>query len=48
MSRKLNAAIIGLGVGEKHIDGYNNHPESNVVKICDFDKNKLNNVSSRF
>ena len=47
MSRCLNAGIIGLGVGEKHISGYNNHPNCKVTKICDFNKDKLNEVHSR-
>ena len=48
MSKPLRAAIIGLGVGEKHINGYNKHPNCKVTKICDFDLNKLKDVSSRF
>ena len=43
----MNAGIISLGVGEKHINGYNNHPNCKVTKICDFDLRKKD-VSSRF
>jgi len=39
--KKLRAGIIGLGVGEKHIDGYQSHPDCEVVALCDFDENKL-------
>jgi len=42
----LNVGIIGLGVGEKHIVGYSNHPNSDVVAVCDFDTVKLNQVKS--
>lgn len=37
----IRAAIIGLGVGEQHIDGYRLHPECEVVALCDFDRQKL-------
>ena len=48
-SRKktLNAAVIGLGVGEQHIYGYQKHQKCIVKKICDFDENKLREVHSK-
>ena len=45
--RQLKAGIIGLGVGEKHIGGYNSHNSCEVTKICDFDQLKLEEVSKR-
>ncbi len=33
----IGAGIIGLGVGEKHIDGYRSHPDATVVALCDSD-----------
>ena len=36
---KLRVGIIGLGVGESHIQGYEKHPSCEVVKICDFNEN---------
>ena len=48
MSKSLKAAIIGLGVGEKHINGYESHPACEVKTICDFDENKLSEVSKRY
>ena len=48
MDKILNAAVIGLGVGEKHIEGFNSHPNCIVNKICDFNNEKLNEVSKRF
>lgn len=38
---KLRVGIIGLGVGEAHIQGYNSHPECEVVALCDFSDEKL-------
>lgn len=46
MSR-LRAGIIGLGVGEQHIAGYESHPECEVVAICDLDTEKLAAVGAR-
>jgi len=46
-TRKLRAGVIGLGVGEKHIDGYTLDPRCEVVGICDIDADKLAEVSSR-
>ena len=45
--KKLKVGIIGLGVGEKHIDGYESHPKCEVKTICDFDKKKLLEVAQR-
>ncbi|MGK5091727.1 Gfo/Idh/MocA family oxidoreductase [Deltaproteobacteria bacterium TL4] len=48
MSKVINAGVIGLGVGEKHIEGYNHHPHCRVVSICDFDEDKLKEVGQRY
>lgn len=37
---KLKAGIIGLGVGERHIQAYQSHPQCELVAICDFDPGK--------
>lgn len=34
----LNVGVIGLGVGESHIGGYEEHSGCRVVKLCDFDQ----------
>ncbi len=38
---KLRAGIIGLGVGEQHIAGYQKHPGCEVVALCDSDERRL-------
>lgn len=43
----LNAAVIGLGVGERHIAGYEAEPRCRVVALCDTDPDKLAEVASR-
>lgn len=45
---RLNAAIIGLGVGEQHIKGYSEDSRCKVVALCDFDEKKLAEVGSRY
>ena len=44
MSR-LNAAVIGLGVGERHIKGYLSDERCVIKKLCDFDQEKINEVA---
>jgi predicted dehydrogenase len=44
---RLRAGIIGLGVGEQHIAGYREHPDADVVAICDFDEQRLAEVAGR-
>jgi len=44
---KLRVGIIGLGVGERHIAGYQQDARCSVVALCDFDQNKLAEVGSR-
>ncbi len=46
MSR-LKVGIIGLGVGERHIAGYREHPDCEVVALCDFDEGKRREVAAR-
>ena len=38
---RLRAGIIGLGVGERHIEGYHDHPQCKVEALCDFSSEKL-------
>jgi|MEHZ01.5.fsa_nt_MEHZ011523765.1_5 predicted dehydrogenase len=47
MKTNLTAGVIGLGVGECHIIGYDNHASCSVTKICDFNKEVLENVAKR-
>ena len=41
----LRAGIIGLGVGQRHISGYSDNPNCEVVAICDINKSKLDEVA---
>lgn len=44
----LSAGVIGLGVGEQHIVGYDSHPACKTTAICDIDPAKLREVGARF
>ena len=45
---KYRVGIIGLGVGEKHIKGYQRHERCNVVALCDFSEEKLRICGKKF
>ena len=44
----LNAAVIGLGVGLKHAQAYENHPNCELVAICDVSSDRLQECSHSF
>ena len=41
MSRKLRMGVVGLGMGRGHARGYQSHPESELVALCDVDEKRL-------
>lgn len=47
-TKSIKAGVIGLGVGEKHIDGYRLHPNCEVIHICDFSDEKLNKCKEKY
>lgn len=46
--KKLEAGIIGLGVGEKHIQAYENHPDCEVIALCDFAEEKSSKTAKKY
>ena len=48
MKTTLQAGIIGLGVGESHIRGYQEHPDCSLLALCDFDVSKRKNLMQRY
>jgi len=50
MSRVLNVAVIGLGIGKAHIaEGYAKHPDKfRVLTLCDLDTKRLAAVGDEF
>jgi len=46
--KSLKAGIIGLGVGESHIEAYQSHPGCEVNLICDFSDSKMSEIRERY
>lgn len=44
----ISAGIVGLGVGERHIDGYETHPDCRVTALADFCAEKRADVLTRY
>lgn len=44
----LKVGIIGLGVGEAHIQGYQSHPNCKVVALCDFNDDKIKMAQEKY
>lgn len=44
----LKVGIIGLGVGEAHIKGYENHKDVEVVALCDFNDEKAKQAEKKY
>jgi len=44
----LRAGVIGLGVGEQHIAGYDSNPECQTVSACDISEEKLSSLQKKF
>ena len=45
---KLNCLIIGLGVGEKHLNTLLSLKDVKITGICDFNKKKLNKIKNKY
>ena len=45
---KVLAAVIGTGIGEKHIEAINNYKKSSVKVVCEKNKIKANLIKSKF
>ncbi len=48
MPKKLRVGIIGLGVGEAHIQGYSRHSAVEVVMLCDFDHQHIAQAKQKY
>ena len=40
---KLKAAVIGLGMGRRHVKDYSEHPDVDLIAICDIKEESLKN-----
>jgi predicted dehydrogenase len=46
MSRKLRLGVVGVGMGRAHARGYQSHPESELVALCDVDGKRLQEAAT--
>jgi predicted dehydrogenase len=46
--KKLKVGIIGLGVGEKHLEAYRSHPSCETVSVCDLSSTKLRSIRDEY
>lgn len=46
--KTLRIGVIGLGMGEHHVEQYGKHPGARVVAIADLDRTRLDAVGKRF
>lgn len=44
----MNVGIIGLGVGEKHLETYLSHDDVDKITICDFDEKTLHKIHLKY
>jgi predicted dehydrogenase len=47
-ARRLRVGVIGLGIGSKHIEGWQQHPNVDVVAIADPDLERLDRVGEQY
>lgn len=47
MKKTLRAGVIGLGIGEKHVEAYQSHPSCLVSAVCDLSDEKLKKARER-
>lgn len=48
MSRKLKIGIVGLRMGQNHIDGYLTHPNAKIQAICDLNPDSLQKIGDQY
>jgi predicted dehydrogenase len=48
MSRKLRMAVVGLGMGAGHVEGYQNDGRAEVVALCDLDEERLAKAGAKY
>jgi predicted dehydrogenase len=43
--KKIRIGVVGLGMGQAHINGYREHPEAEVVAVADVDQARLDKAT---
>ncbi|MCP3966306.1 MAG: Gfo/Idh/MocA family oxidoreductase [Lentisphaerae bacterium] len=48
MTKKLRAGVVGVGMGGAHINGFNQHPNVEVVALADVNKERMEERNKEF
>lgn len=48
MEKEIGVGVIGLRMGRAHLVGYQRHPNTNILGICDIDEEILNKTKEEF
>lgn len=46
--KKIRAGVIGLGVGQFHVQGYTMHPDAEVTAVCDLKKDLADRTAAQY
>ena len=46
--KRLRVGVIGVGIGRKHIEGWQQHASVDVVAIADPDRDRLDKVGEQY
>ena len=44
MMEIIKVGIIGLGVGQRHLEAFEANPICEVISVCDFNEDKINDM----
>lgn len=48
MGKTLKLGVVGLGMGSAHVEGYQAHPQAEVVALCDMDTQRLKEKAEKY
>lgn len=46
--KQLRIGVIGVGMGQSHIRGFQSHPSATVVALADIDKDRMARTAEQF
>lgn len=46
--KKVRVGVVGAGIGSLHIQGYQRHPQAEVVAVCDIDEERAQQVAQEY
>lgn len=46
--KKVRVGVVGVGIGSLHIQGYQRHPQAEVVAACDINEARAKQVAQEY